>query len=53
MTLYALWTVAFALVLMWLLGVCGTLNTGAWIHVLLIAAVAIIASSVFSRPHAV
>lgn len=53
MSLYALWTVAAAMVLVWLLGVCGAFSVGAWIHVLLVAAMLAMASSIFSRPRVV
>jgi hypothetical protein len=53
MSLYVVWTLAGTLVLMWLLGVTGVLAVGAWVHILLIAAVGFISMTVFTRPRTV
>ena len=53
MGLYALWTVAAALVIVWLLAVCDVLSTGGWVHVLLLIAVALMGATLFSRPRTV
>lgn len=53
MTLYALWSAAGTLVLVWLLAVCGVLAMGGWVHLLLAAALFLLASSLVSRPRIV
>jgi hypothetical protein len=53
MSLYALWTVAGTFVLIWLLGVTGAVTVGPWVHALLVAAVALLASTVFTRPRTI
>jgi hypothetical protein len=53
MLLYALWTVASVLVLVWLLGVTGAFSVGAPINLLLLAGVALVMSSLFTRPRIV
>jgi hypothetical protein len=50
MGLYALWLVAGSFVLLWLLSVCGVIATGGWVHLLLIAAMAMTAGTLFTRP---
>jgi hypothetical protein len=53
MSLYAIWTVAGTFVLLWLLGVTGAVALGGWVHVLLIAAMATMSLSLFSRPRTI
>ncbi|HEY7955433.1 MAG TPA: DUF5670 family protein [Polyangia bacterium] len=53
MTLYALWTAAGTLLLLWIIGVCGGIDVGGWIHLALIAAVLMIGASLLTRPHPV
>jgi hypothetical protein len=53
MSLYALWTVAGTFVLIWLLGVTGAIVAGPWVHLLLVAAVGLVASTVFTRPQTI
>jgi hypothetical protein len=53
MSLYALWTVAGTLVVVWLLGISGAFAVGPWIHLMLVAAVGLMATSLFSRPRTV
>jgi hypothetical protein len=49
--LYLLWTLAGALVLLWLLGIAGAFTVGSWIHLLLVAAVLAVVATLFTRPH--
>jgi Family of unknown function (DUF5670) len=51
--LYALWVAAGTLLLFWLAGVAGAFAAGPWVHVLLVAAIAAVMASVFSRPRVV
>jgi hypothetical protein len=53
MLLYALWTVASLLVLVWLLGVAGAFTVGSAINLLLLAAVLLLMASLFSRPRTI
>jgi len=53
MPLYALWTSAGTLMLVWSLGVAGAFGAGSWIHLMPLAAIGLMASSLFSRPHTV
>jgi hypothetical protein len=53
MTLYAMWAISGTLVLLWLLGVSGAWLVGGWIHVLLVAAMLVMAFSLMSRPRTI
>jgi hypothetical protein len=53
MNLYAMWGLAGTLVLVWLLGVSGAWMVGGWVHVLLIAAMLVMAFSLLSRPRTI
>jgi hypothetical protein len=48
--LYALWVAAGVLLLVWMMGVAGAFPVGNGIHLLLLAAVLAVMSSLFSRP---
>ena len=51
--LYLLWGIAGALVFCWLLAVAGVFVTGGWIHLMLFAAILMIATTMFTRPRMV
>jgi hypothetical protein len=53
MLLYALWTVAALLVLVWLLGVGGVFTVGSDINLLLVAAVLLLMLTLFTRPRSI
>lgn len=53
MRLYALWTVASLLVLVWLLGVVGAFSVGSAINFLLVVAVLLVMGSLFTRPRTI
>jgi hypothetical protein len=47
--LYLLWVLAALLLLVWMIGVAGSLSLGNGIHLLLIAAIVAIAITLFAR----
>ncbi len=51
--LYALWVLAGILLFLWMLGVAGTLAMGNAVHLLLLAAIAAVLTSLFTRPRVV
>ena len=48
--IYLIWAIAGALVVFWLLAVGGAFVTSGWIHLLVLAAVLLVAASAFTRP---
>jgi hypothetical protein len=48
--LYALWILAGLMLLFWIIGVAGAFNVGSGIHVLLLAAILAVTSTLFTRP---
>lgn len=53
MALYALWTLAGTLLLLWICAVTGAIDAGGWIHLALFGAALAIGASLVSRPHPV
>ena len=53
MLLYALWTVASLLMLVWLLGVAGAFAVGSTINFLLLVSVMLVMGSLFTRPRTI
>ena len=53
MLLYALWTVASVLMLVWLLGVAGAFAVGSTINFLLVVSVLLVMASLFTRPRTI
>jgi hypothetical protein len=51
--LYLLWVVAALLLLVWMIGVAGSLSLGNGIHLLLVAAIVAIGITLLARPRVV
>ncbi len=51
--LYALWTVAGVLLVIWLCGVTGIFSVGSGINLLMVVAVLMVMGSLFTRPRTV
>ena len=51
--LYLMWVLSGFLLLVWMIGVAGSLALGNGIHILLVAAIGAIGVTLFARPHTV